>query len=84
MAKAKKIKQEELEAVREAVSVFNRAKTQLGELEYQKSQLVSQVMQLEADLKLQQESLEKTYGSVTINLETGEYEEAVQEAELAE
>jgi len=84
MAKAKKIKKEELEAVREALTNFNRAKTQLGELEYQKSQLVSQVMQLEADLKLQQKSLEENYGSVTINLETGEYEEAVQEAELAE
>jgi len=84
MAKAKKIKEEELEAVREALTNFNRAKTQLGELEYQKSQLVSQVMQLEADLKLQQKSLEENYGSVTINLETGEYEEAVQEAELAE
>jgi len=84
MAKAKKIKKEELEAVREALANFNRAKTQLGDLEYQKSQLVSQVMQLEADLKLQQKSLEENYGSVTINLETGEYEEAVQEAELAE
>jgi len=84
MAKAKKIKKEELEAVREALTNFNRAKTQLGDLEYQKSQLVSQVMQLEADLKLQQKSLEENYGSVTINLETGEYEEAVQEAELAE
>jgi len=84
MAKAKKIKKEELEAVREALTNFNRAKTQLGELEYQKSQLVSQVMQLEADLKLQQKSLEENYGSVTINLENGEYEEAVQEAELAE
>jgi len=84
MAKAKKIKEEELQAVREAIANFNRAKTTLGDLEYQKSQLVSQVMELEAALKLEQEKLEKEYGSITVNLETGEYEEAVQEAKLAE
>jgi len=81
MAQAKKIKEEELQAVREAVSNFNRAKGALGDLEYQKSQLVSQVMELEAALKLEQEKLEKEYGSITVNLENGEYEEVVQEAE---
>lgn len=84
MAEAKKIKEEELQAVREAVSNFNRAKSTLGDLEYQKSQLISQVMELEAALKLEQEKLEAEYGSITVNLENGEYEEAVQEAETVE
>ena len=84
MAEAKKIKEEELQAVREAVSNFNRAKATLGDLEYQKSQLISQVMELEAALKLEQEKLEAEYGSITVNLENGEYEEAVQEAETVE
>jgi len=84
MAEAKKITQEELETVRLAVSNFNRAKASLGDLEYQKASLVAQVSQLEATLKAEQEKLEKSYGSITINLENGEYEEAVEEAETVE
>lgn len=84
MAKAKKITQEELEAVRLAVSNFNRAKGSLGDLEYQKAALVAQASELEAALKAEQEKLEKSYGSITINLENGEYEEVVEEAETVE
>ena len=84
MAKAKKIKKEELQVIREAVSILNRAKSNLGEMEYQKSQLVSQISVLEQNLKSEQVKLEETYGSVTINLETGEYEEAAQEAVVEE
>jgi hypothetical protein len=80
MAKAKKIKKEELESVRTAVSNFNRAKSSLGDLEYQKSQLVSQIAEFEEALKAEQQKLEQAYGSVTVNLETGEYEEVVEEA----
>ena len=84
MAKAKKIKAEELEAVRLAVSNFNRAKSSLGDYEYQKAALIAQVSELEAALKVEQEKLEKSYGSITINLENGEYEEVVEEAETVE
>ena len=84
MAKAKKIKAEELEAVRLAVSNFNRAKGSLGDLEYQKAALVAQVSQLEEALKAEQQKLEDTYGSITINLENGEYEEVVEEAQTVE
>lgn len=84
MAKAKKIKEEELQTIRESVTALNRAKSNLGEMEYQKSQLVSQISVLEQNLKSEQVKLEETYGSVTINLETGEYEETVQEAVVEE
>ena len=84
MAKAKKIKQEELEAVRLAVSNFNRAKTALGDLEYQKAQVTVQATELEEALKAEQQKLENTYGSITINLENGEYEEVVEEAQTVE
>lgn len=80
MADAKKIKEEELQVIREAVSNFNRAKSTLGDLEYQKSQLVSQIAVLEENLKSEQVKLEESYGSITVNLENGEYEETVQEA----
>lgn len=81
MAEAKKIKEEELEAVRLAVSNFNRAKSTLGDLEYQKAQLITQTAELEEALKAQQKNLEDTYGSITVNLDTGEYEETVEEAQ---
>lgn len=84
MAKAKKIKQEELEAVRLAVSNFNRAKSALGDLEYQKAQVTAQATGLEEALKAEQQKLEDAYGSITINLENGEYEEVVEEAQTVE
>ena len=84
MAKAKKIKQAELEAVRLAVSNFNRAKSALGDLEYQKAQVTAQATALEGALKAEQQKLEDTYGSITINLENGEYEEVVEEAQTVE
>jgi hypothetical protein len=81
MAEAKKIKDEELEAVRLAVSNFNRGKSTLGDLEYQKSQLISEVQKLETALKAEQTKLENIYGSITVNLDSGEYEESVEEAQ---
>ena len=81
MADAKKITEQELEAVRLAVSNFNRAKAALGDLEFEKSKLLTQVVELEEALKAEQKKLEDTYGSITVNLDNGEYEEAVEEAE---
>lgn len=81
MADAKKITEQELEAVRLAVSNFNRAKSTLGDLEFEKSKLLTQVVELEEALKVEQQKLESTYGQITVNLDTGEYEETVQEAE---
>ena len=82
MAEAKKITQEELEAVRLAVSNFNRAKGALGDLEFEKSKVLSQVVVLEEALQSEQKKLEETYGSITVNLETGEYKANEEEAEM--
>lgn len=81
MADAKKITQEELDAVRTAISNLNRAKTQLGDLEYQKTFLIAQTKTLDEALQEEQKKLEATYGPISVNLETGEYTEEVQEAE---
>ena len=84
MAEAKKITQEELDAVRQAVSNVSRAKGQLGDLEYQKTFFVAQIQQAEEALKAEQQKLETAYGSISINLDNGEYTEEVQEAETVE
>ena len=80
MAKAKKIKQEELESVRKAVGAANSLTTQLGQLELQKAHLLSQALTANAQVKEEQKLLEETYGSVSVNLETGEITETVEEA----
>ena len=74
MSDVNKITQEELEAVRLAVSNFNRAKSALGDLEFEKSKVLAQVATLEQALNAEQKKLEDAYGSITVNLETGEYE----------
>ena len=80
MAKAKKIKQEELESVRKAVGAANSLTTQLGQLELQKAHLLSQALTANAQVQEEQKLLEETYGSVSVNLETGEITETVEEA----
>jgi hypothetical protein len=71
--KVKKLSQEELEKIQVSVNTLTRAKQNLGEMEYQKSQMIANIAQFEADLKGLQEGLEEKYGQVTIDLNTGEY-----------
>jgi len=71
--KVKKLSQEELEKIQVAVNTFTKAKQNLGEMEYQKSQLIANIGLFENNLKELQEELEQKYGQVTIDLNTGEY-----------
>ena len=84
MAKAKTLKKDELESVRKAVGAANSLTTQLGQLELQKAHLLSQALTANAQVKEEQKLLEETYGSVTVNLETGEYQDIVEEAKEVE
>ena len=80
MAKAKTLKKDELESVRKAVGAANSLTNQLGQLELQKAHLLSQALTANAQVKEEQKLLEETYGSVSVNLETGEITETVEEA----
>jgi|TARA_R110000787_G_scaffold217517_1_gene326353 allophanate hydrolase subunit 1 len=80
MAKAKTLKKDELESVRKAVGAANSLTTQLGQLELQKAHLLSQALTANAQVQEEQKLLEETYGSVSVNLETGEITETVEEA----
>lgn len=77
--KAKKLSAEELEQVRKAVNTANNFTAQLGQLEIQKAQLLSQALKAQAQVAEEQKILEEKYGSVSVNLETGEITEAVEE-----
>ena len=84
MAKAKKITQEELQAVQGAVNNINNLYMAVGRAMLGIMQNKQDLESLELALQAEQKTLEDKYGSITINLSTGEYEEAVQEAEVAE
>ena len=83
MAKAKKITKDELAAVQGAVNNINNLYMTVGRAIVGIINDSSNLDTLEAALKEQQQALEEKYGSVTVNLQTGEYEEVVKEAEEA-
>ena len=81
MADKLKLKEEELKAIQGAVSKLNQAKTILGDVTNQAHKAQLQVNQAEEALAEEQKVLEANYGSITVDLNTGEYEEVVEEAE---
>ena len=80
MAKAKKITKDELAAVQSAVNNINNLYMTVGRAIVGIINDSGNLDTLEAALKEQQQALEEKYGSVTVNLQTGEYEEVVEEA----
>jgi len=80
MAKAKKITKDELAAVQGAVNNINNLYMSVGRAIVDVIKNSGGIDALDAALKEQQKALEDKYGSVTINLQTGEYEEVVEEA----
>ena len=76
MAKAKKITKDELAAVQGAVNNINNLYMSVGRAIVEVIKSSDNLDALESSLKEQQQALEEKYGSVTINLTTGEYEES--------
>ena len=81
MADKLKLSEEELKSIQTAVSNLNQAKTILGDLSNQAYKAQLQVVSMEEAMAAAQKSLEDTYGSISVDLSTGEYEEVVEEAE---
>ncbi len=84
MADKLKLKEEELKSIQTAVSNLNQAKTILGDLTNQAYKAQLQVVAMEEGMATAQKALEETYGSISVDLSTGEYEEVVEEAETVE
>ena len=81
MADKLKLTEEELKSIQTAVSNLNQAKTILGDITNQAYKAQLQVVSMEEAMAAAQKSLEDTYGSISVDLSTGEYEEVVEEAE---
>ena len=81
---AKKIKQEELNAVVENQNAQKSVLLDMGTLEFQKSVLAGQLNELVKQSEELKKGLEETYGQVTIDLKTGEYKEVEPAEEVTE
>jgi len=71
----KSISTEELTGLREAVKSLNLLQSQIGGLEAQKHELLHSLASLNQGLSEIQKDLENKYGSVSVDITTGEYTE---------
>ena len=68
-----KIKEEELKTIREQQSKLNSLVNQIGMIESQKHAMLHEIASVNKDIEATKDELEKNYGAVNIDLETGEY-----------
>ena len=70
--KAEKITDEQLQKVQSIVNTLNRAQLELGMMETKKHTLLHNIQTIQDQLTLLQAEFEKEYGTVDINIQTGE------------
>ncbi len=76
-----KIKDEQLNKIKDQATKTNQFLNEIGYLESQKHQLLHNLAQLNEEINNYKQELEKEYGQVNINLEDGSYED-IKEEEL--
>ena len=70
--KPTKINNEQLSKMQEIINNLNRGQMEIGSLETRKYGLLNHVASFQNDLASLQEELSKEYGTVNINIHTGE------------
>ena len=70
--KPTKISDEQLKSIQDVISPINNAQMELGRLECMKHRLCHDVTELQAKLQIIQKELEEQYGTVNVNIQTGE------------
>lgn len=78
-----KIKKEELKTIQEHQNKTNNILHQLGYLESQKHGLLHELAGVNQDVEEFKNSLEKEYGAINIDIETGTYTKIEEEEEAA-
>lgn len=66
------ITEEQLKSIQEIVAPINQAQMELGRMATQKHMILHEITRLQDSLKEEQVALEKEYGKVNINIQTGE------------
>ena len=69
--KPEKITDEQLNKIQTIVSNIIKAQMEIGRYEAGKHSLLHTVYELQGELKVVQDELEKDYGTVNVNIETG-------------
>ena len=75
MSDKKKISDEELKSLQEALNNLNQAKVTLGDVTTQAHLVQLEVLKHNETLKGVQRGLESKYGSISLDVQTGEYTE---------
>ena len=70
--KAEKITDEQLQKVQSIVNTLNRAQLELGMMETKKHTLLHNIQTVQDQLTVLQSEFEEEYGTVNINIQTGE------------
>lgn len=70
--KAEKITDEQLKKVQSIVNTLNRAQLELGIMETKKHTLLHNIQTVQDQLTVLQSEFEEEYGTVNINIQTGE------------
>ena len=81
---AQKISEEQLKELQQKVGAIQNLQTQIGGLEVQKHAALHTLACEQEGLKILQDTLEKEYGKISINIQDGSYEPIVEEAETEE
>ena len=66
------ITEEQLKNIQEVVGRINQGQMEVGRLETNKHSVMHQIVVLQESLQAVQQELEKEYGKVNINIQTGE------------
>lgn len=72
---SKKLTQEELKELQEAVNGMNNLQLQIGGLEAQKHELLHSMEEAKVKLAEVQKQLEEVYGQVSVDIQTGDIKE---------
>lgn len=78
---AQKIKNEELDSLKEYVAKENQLLTRIGAVEAEKHALLHVLAQQRDEAQKYMTQIEDTYGKISINLEDGSYEPIKEEKE---
>ncbi len=75
MAKVKKLTKKELESIQAISTKYSRLTSDVGNLELNKQDLLMELAKVRQEIEAEKSTLQKKYGDVNINLQTGEYSE---------
>jgi hypothetical protein len=75
MAKVKKVTKKELESIQNLSSKYSKISSDVGSLELNKQDLLMELNKTRQEIESEKTELQKKYGDVNINLQTGEYSE---------